>query len=80
LKELNNYVNWLPGDEPALTDAQLDLAFYNGMGSLILQAQQANFAKGISFTKDIRYLKLIPVSLSWIYPCNIIPSNWMNPV
>jgi hypothetical protein len=31
LKELNGYVNWLPGDEPELTDAQLNLAFYNGM-------------------------------------------------
>jgi hypothetical protein len=27
LKELNDYVNWLPGEEPALTDAQLNLAF-----------------------------------------------------
>jgi hypothetical protein len=33
LKELNDYVNWLPGDEPALTEAQLNLAFYNGMPS-----------------------------------------------
>jgi hypothetical protein len=31
LKELNEYVNWLPGDEPALTEAQLNLALYNGM-------------------------------------------------
>jgi hypothetical protein len=31
LKELNDYVHYLPGDEPALTDAQLNLAFYNGM-------------------------------------------------
>jgi hypothetical protein len=31
LKELNGYVNWLPGDEPELTNAQLNLAFYNGM-------------------------------------------------
>jgi hypothetical protein len=31
LKELNDYVDWLPGLEPALTDAQLNLAFYNGM-------------------------------------------------
>jgi hypothetical protein len=31
LKELNDYVDWLPGGEPALTDAQLNLAFYNGM-------------------------------------------------
>jgi hypothetical protein len=33
LKELNDYVNWPPGDEPALTEAQLNLAFYNGMPS-----------------------------------------------
>jgi hypothetical protein len=31
LKEPNDYVNWLPGDELALTNAQLNLAFYNGM-------------------------------------------------
>jgi hypothetical protein len=31
LKELNKYVDWLPGDEPALTDAKLNLAFYNRM-------------------------------------------------
>jgi hypothetical protein len=31
LKELNDYVSWLPGDELALTNAQLNLAFYNGM-------------------------------------------------
>jgi hypothetical protein len=31
LKELNECVNWLPGDEPALTDVQLNLAFYNSM-------------------------------------------------
>jgi hypothetical protein len=31
LKELNDYVDWLPGGEPALTDAQLNLAFYNRM-------------------------------------------------
>jgi hypothetical protein len=31
LKELNDYVDWLPGDKPALTDAQLNLAFFNGM-------------------------------------------------
>jgi hypothetical protein len=30
-KELNDYVDWLPGDKPALTDAQLNLAFFNGM-------------------------------------------------
>jgi hypothetical protein len=24
LKELNDYVDWLPGEEPALTDAQLN--------------------------------------------------------
>jgi hypothetical protein len=29
LKELNDYIDWLPGEEPALTDAQLNLAFYN---------------------------------------------------
>jgi hypothetical protein len=33
LKELNDYVNWLPGDKPALTEAQLNLAFYNRMPS-----------------------------------------------
>jgi hypothetical protein len=33
LKELNDYVNWLPGDKPALIEAQLNLAFYNGMPS-----------------------------------------------
>jgi hypothetical protein len=33
LKELNDYVNWLPGDKPALSNAQLNLAFYNGMPS-----------------------------------------------
>jgi hypothetical protein len=27
LKELNDYVNWLPGDKPALSEAQLNLAF-----------------------------------------------------
>jgi hypothetical protein len=31
LKELNDYIDWLPGEEPALTDAQLNLAFYNRM-------------------------------------------------
>jgi hypothetical protein len=31
LKELNEYVNWLPGDELALTNAQLNLAFFNSM-------------------------------------------------
>jgi hypothetical protein len=31
LKELNGYVTWLPGDEPELSKAQLNLAFYNGM-------------------------------------------------
>jgi triacylglycerol esterase/lipase EstA (alpha/beta hydrolase family) len=31
LKELNDYIDWLPGDELALTDAQLNLAFFNGM-------------------------------------------------
>jgi hypothetical protein len=31
LKELNKYVNWLPGDELAFTEAQLNLAFYNSM-------------------------------------------------
>jgi hypothetical protein len=31
LKELNGYVTWLPGDKPELTEAQLNLAFYNGM-------------------------------------------------
>jgi hypothetical protein len=30
-KELNNYVNWLPRDKPALTNSQLNLAFYHGM-------------------------------------------------
>jgi hypothetical protein len=30
LKELNG-IDWLPGDEPELSDAQLNLAFYNGM-------------------------------------------------
>jgi hypothetical protein len=34
LKELNDYVDWLPGSEPALTDAQLNLAFYNRMPGL----------------------------------------------
>jgi hypothetical protein len=31
LKELNDYVNWSPGDKPALSEAQLNLAVYNGM-------------------------------------------------
>jgi hypothetical protein len=31
LKELNDYVNWLPGDKPALSEVQLNVAFYNGM-------------------------------------------------
>jgi hypothetical protein len=34
LKELNGYIDWLPGDEPELSDAQLNLAFYNGMPEL----------------------------------------------
>jgi hypothetical protein len=34
LKELNDYVDWLPGSEPALTDAQRNLAFYNSMPGL----------------------------------------------
>jgi hypothetical protein len=31
LKELNNYVDWLPGQEEKLTESQLNLAFYNGL-------------------------------------------------
>jgi hypothetical protein len=31
LKELNDYEDWLPGDKPALTDAQLNVEFYNIM-------------------------------------------------
>jgi hypothetical protein len=31
LKELNDYVHYLPGNKPALTNVQLNLAFYNGM-------------------------------------------------
>ena len=31
LRELNSYVELLPGDEPALTDGQLKEAFYNSM-------------------------------------------------
>jgi hypothetical protein len=29
IKELNNYVEWLPGHEEKLTESQLNLAFYN---------------------------------------------------
>jgi hypothetical protein len=31
LKELNDYVDWLPGTEEKLNDSQLNLAFYNGL-------------------------------------------------
>jgi hypothetical protein len=31
LRELNDYVDWLPGHEPKLTEDQLNLAFYTGM-------------------------------------------------
>jgi hypothetical protein len=34
LKELNDYIDWLPGGEPTLPDAQLNLAFYNSMPGL----------------------------------------------
>jgi hypothetical protein len=29
IKELNDYVDWLPGQEEKLSDSQLNLAFYN---------------------------------------------------
>jgi hypothetical protein len=31
IKELNDYVDWLPGHEEKLTESQLNLAFYNGL-------------------------------------------------
>jgi hypothetical protein len=31
LKELNDYIDWLPGQEEKLTKSQLNLAFYNGL-------------------------------------------------
>jgi predicted GTPase len=31
LRELNHYVDWIPGHEPKLTEDQLNLAFYTGM-------------------------------------------------
>jgi hypothetical protein len=34
IKELSDYVEWLPGQEEKLSESQLNLAFYNGLPGL----------------------------------------------
>jgi hypothetical protein len=40
IKELNDYVEWLPGHEEKLTESQLNLAFYNRLPGSWQEHQQ----------------------------------------
>jgi hypothetical protein len=57
--ELNDYVDWLPGHEPKLTEDQFNLAFYTGM-QLKWKERYVNGGKSIQHDKwqsPLRYFR-----------------------